>query len=270
MTERDDVNILVVDDEANIRLTLRAALESDGYSVREAGDGRAALDAIVQHRPALVLLDLSMPTMDGMTFLARLRELPSADRPPVVVLTAYGSIEAAVRAMKLGARDFVEKPVTPDDVRAVVESALTVALLQSDPASGPSYDDVLNLIRQGLRGGRFHDVESMLMRAGMVAPHDDAEFLNLAGVFHEAMRRPDDARRFYGRAIRVGRGYEPAQQNMRRLYELGRFGHTKQQVALGDEQHLLDRVPARSREPGLLPRLRRLLIDEDFEETRKH
>lgn len=269
MTDRDDVNILIVDDEANIRLTLRAALESDGYRVRDAADGQAALNAIAEHRPAMVLLDLSMPVMDGMAFLARLRDLPAANRPPVVVLTAYGSIDAAVRAMKLGARDFIEKPVTPDDVRAAVESALTVAFLQSDPASDPSYADVLNLIRQGLRAGRFHDVESMLMRVGTVAPGNDETFLNLVGVFHEAMRRPDDARRFYGRAIRASHGYAPAQQNMRRLYELGRFGHTKQQVALGDEQHLLANVPARSREPGLLPRLRKLLIDEDFEETRK-
>ena len=118
MRPTEVAKILIVDDEPNIRLMLRTALESEGYQVREAADGRAALDAVAAHAPHLMVLDLNMPVLDGMAVLEQLRALPgkpppkasakaSADapaKPPrVVVLTAYGSIARAVRATRLGA-----------------------------------------------------------------------------------------------------------------------------------------------------------------------
>jgi CheY-like chemotaxis protein len=119
--------ILVADDERRIRLAIRACLEAEGYEVEEAVDGRAAIAAIVHGRPDLLLLDLSMPDLDGA---ATMRLLSTAYRdlaPPVVVLTAYGSILAAEAAYHEGARAFLEKPLVPETLRAVVAHVLAAS-----------------------------------------------------------------------------------------------------------------------------------------------
>ena len=104
--------ILIVDDEPNVRLVFRTALEAVGYAVDEVADGGAALDRLRESPADLVLLDLQMPRLDGMATLARLRE--AGDDVPVVIITAHGSVPDAVAAMKLGAIDFLAKPLTPD------------------------------------------------------------------------------------------------------------------------------------------------------------
>ena len=112
--------ILIVDDEPNVRLVFRTALESTGYLVTEAADGSAALQQLHKVPTDLILLDLKMPGMDGMETLERLRLERS--EIPVVVVTAHGSVPDAVAAMKLGAVDFLPKPVSPVSLRAVVAS----------------------------------------------------------------------------------------------------------------------------------------------------
>jgi CheY-like chemotaxis protein len=227
--------ILIVDDEPNIRLMLRTVLESGGYEVDEAADGRQALERVDHVVPDLMVLDLSMPVADGMSVLRQLNERPPQKRPPVIVLTAYGSVAKAVQAVRLGARDFLEKPTTPDDLRLSVAGVLAEGGPAGAEAPSPqTYDEVLARVRDALRDDQFTNAESLLLMAGGIAD-DDAAFLNLAGVFHEATGRRDAAKRYYGKAIRTNGRYEPAQQNMRRLYELTRFGHTTQVVALGDE-----------------------------------
>ena len=114
--------VLIVDDEPNVRLMLRTTLETAGYRVLEAADGLAALAQLRQTSCDLILMDLRMPEVDGMWALYRLRE--RGDTTPVVVLTAHGSIPDAVTAMKLGACDFLAKPVTPDALRAVVAAVI--------------------------------------------------------------------------------------------------------------------------------------------------
>src|SRR5580698_5949335 len=98
-------SILVVDDESNIRLMLRTSLESEGYAVTEAADGREALDEIHRSTPDLVVLDLNMPRLDGMAVLEQMKH--DGPRPRVIVLTAFGSIATAVKATRLGALDFL-------------------------------------------------------------------------------------------------------------------------------------------------------------------
>jgi CheY-like chemotaxis protein len=249
--------ILIVDDEPNIRLTLRAALEADGHEVLEAANGEEALDVVVRQSPRLMILDLSMPVMDGMTVLERLSNMELAQRPGVVVLTAYGSIAAAVQAMRLGARDFIEKPSTPDELREVVQHMLAEpALPDAQRSDEPGYDEVLAAVQAALREGNFQNAVSLLMKAGSITA-DDATFLNLVGVLHEAMGRRDVAKRYYGKAIRADRYFAPAQQNMRRLYELATLGRTMQSVALGDEIEFVTAAPHRPGN-GLLQKLRDL------------
>ncbi len=114
MSQSRQSHILVVDDEAAHRLMLRAHLEDAGYLVLEAGDGEAAL-AVASAEPLdLVLMDLAMPRMDGLEALKRLK----ADYPhlPVLMMTAYGSIDSAVEALKAGAEDYLTKPLEMDEV----------------------------------------------------------------------------------------------------------------------------------------------------------
>jgi len=114
--------ILIADDEKNIRATLARALALEGYATEEAEDGARALACIEAGDIDLLLLDLQMPVMDGLALLERLAGRER--RPPVIVLTAHGSIERAVRAVRLGAVDFIEKPPSTERILVAVANAL--------------------------------------------------------------------------------------------------------------------------------------------------
>src|SRR5689334_22732248 len=108
--------ILVVDDEPGIRQSLSGVLEDEGYSVQAVESGEACLGTLPGEGFEMVLLDIWLPGMDGMDVLARIQEIPFSERPVVVVISGHGSIEAAVKATKLGAFDFLEKPLSIDKV----------------------------------------------------------------------------------------------------------------------------------------------------------
>jgi DNA-binding NtrC family response regulator len=114
--------ILVVDDDPPSQRLLQVRVRSLGYQVSIASDGREALAAIQQQTPALILLDLEMPRMGGMELLRKLRQ--DGIDVPVIVITAHGSIERAVEAMKEGAYDFLPKPFDPSHLKIVVRKAL--------------------------------------------------------------------------------------------------------------------------------------------------
>lgn len=114
--------ILVVDDDPYIQEALGDRLESLGYRVARASDGKQALELIDHHEPQMVFLDIEMPGMKGLDVL---REIRTREKDfPVVMITAYGSIDLAVEAMKEGAYDFVPKPFKPSHVALVVEKAM--------------------------------------------------------------------------------------------------------------------------------------------------
>jgi two-component system response regulator HydG len=116
---------LVVDDERAHRLMLRAHLEDAGYQVIEAGDGEKALEAAAGQALDLVLMDVVMPRLDGLAALPRLRALlPGA---PILMMTAYGSIESAVQALKAGAEDYLPKPLDVEEVLIKVARHLKAA-----------------------------------------------------------------------------------------------------------------------------------------------
>src|SRR6185295_4742906 len=120
--------ILVVDDEAGIRASVRGVLTDEGYRVLEAEDGRGALQIIQDERPRLVILDIWMPEMDGIELLRRIRE--SEPHTQVIMISGHGNIETAVTATKLGAFDFIEKPFSVDGLLQLVDRAL-----ESQPAT---------------------------------------------------------------------------------------------------------------------------------------
>lgn len=113
--------ILVVDDEATIREVLRRYLEREGYKVREAADGEAALDTLKSDPPDLVVLDLMLPGIDGLSLASRLRGDMAV---PVVMLTAKGELQDRIEGLELGADDYIVKPFSPREVVLRVKAVL--------------------------------------------------------------------------------------------------------------------------------------------------
>jgi two-component system, NtrC family, nitrogen regulation response regulator NtrX len=128
-------DILVIDDEADIRELVSGILQDEGHQARAARDGDEALDAIRQRRPALVILDvwLQGSRIDGLDLLAMLKDV---DRElPVIVISGHGTIETAVAAIRQGAYDYIEKPFTADRLLVAVNRALETAKLRRENAS---------------------------------------------------------------------------------------------------------------------------------------
>lgn len=117
------MKLLIIDDEPHIRLMVRLTLEAAGYEVDEAGDGQAGLDRFGDGAGyGAVVLDQKMPGLDGLETLQRIKE--RAPEACVLMVTAFASIELAVDAMRLGATDFLRKPMTPETLRSAVAAAL--------------------------------------------------------------------------------------------------------------------------------------------------
>jgi len=122
--------ILVVDDEESIRKTLRMALEYEGYTVTEASSGADALERIEREPSDLVFLDIKMPGMDGLEVLGEIRERTTA--PQVIMISGHGTVQTAVQATKLGAFDFIEKPLETERILVAVRNALERKELQEE------------------------------------------------------------------------------------------------------------------------------------------
>jgi two-component system nitrogen regulation response regulator NtrX len=122
--------ILVVDDEERIRQSLNGILKDEGYEVVESKDGAQALKQLESDPPDLVLLDIWMPGVDGMAVLERMKgQIPNL---PVIMISGHGNIELAVKAVKLGAYDFIEKPLSLEKVLLAVNNALLFSKLEQE------------------------------------------------------------------------------------------------------------------------------------------
>ncbi len=156
-------DLLVVDDEPNIRSSLEGILRDEGYRVSSVGSAEEALSSIRKSSPDLVLLDIWLPGMDGIAALERMRRLiPDL---AVVMISGHGNIEAAVKATKLGAYDFIEKPLSLERVVLAVRHALDQARLEKENLQ----------LRQTLQKrceivGESHAMESIEQMVRSVAP----------------------------------------------------------------------------------------------------
>ncbi|HIE33164.1 MAG TPA: sigma-54-dependent Fis family transcriptional regulator [Thermodesulfobacteriaceae bacterium] len=122
--------ILVVDDEKSILESLRDILEDEGYQVRCAETGEETLRILEENSPDLILLDIWLPGMDGLEVLSRIKKV--YPHLPVIIISGHGTIEMAVKAVKLGAFDFLEKPLSYDRVVVSVENALRFKALEEE------------------------------------------------------------------------------------------------------------------------------------------
>jgi two-component system nitrogen regulation response regulator NtrX len=120
-------SILIVDDEQSIRESLTGILQDEGFSPRSAASGDAAIEKVSDEKPDLILLDIWMPGMDGIETLSRIRDIYPDQL--VVMMSGHGTIETAVKATKLGAYDFIEKPLSIEKVLLCIQNAVKVGQL---------------------------------------------------------------------------------------------------------------------------------------------
>ena len=217
--------VLIIDDARNIRLTLRATLEQPGWEIDETGNGEEGLALLETGRYHMALLDLDLPGMHGMEVLRRIRK--SRPEVDIIIITAYGTIEYSVEALKVGALDFITKPFTPDQVRTAVEQ---VMVRRTQPLS-PSPDDAQGLIqaaKSSIKQGDFHQGLSRLQKSVALDPTNHLA-LNMLGAMMEITGRKLEAQKCYRAALALEPRYQPARQNLERLV----LGQGRGEINLG-------------------------------------
>jgi DNA-binding NtrC family response regulator len=213
-------HILIVEDEPNVRLVLRAALTSEAYTVSTAEDGETALRRLERGKADLILLDLHMPGLGGMATLQRLRE--RGIDTPVVIVSAHDSVPNVVQAMRLGAIDFLPKPTTPEALRKVVSDVLARHVTAPEPhrdapsPQSPTADD-LSRAKAALNRRDFEGAAESLRKALDLDP-GCAEALYLLGVLHEMSEERHAAYSDYRAALRADPDFEPARLHLMKFY----------------------------------------------------
>ena len=160
-------NILIVDDENGIRYSLRGILEDEGFYVNEAESGEQALTHLADEQPDLVFLDIWLPGMDGLQVLERIKK--EWDWLPVVMISGHGNIETAVSAIKKGAFDFIEKPLSLEKVVITAEKAVEFSRLQSE---NKALRTRIATEQPAKLTGESESIKSMREVIGQVAPTD--------------------------------------------------------------------------------------------------
>ncbi|MFT3706908.1 MAG: sigma-54 dependent transcriptional regulator [Archangium sp.] len=152
--------ILVVDDERNILLTLSQALQLEGYHVELASDAKVALDVLAARPVDAVLMDVKMPDMDGITALGKMRELKKD--LPVIMMSGHGTIDTAVKATQLGARDFLEKPISRDRMLLALKNALELVKVTEELQTLRAEVGRFDMVGQG---GAMQRIYALIQRA---------------------------------------------------------------------------------------------------------
>ena len=196
-------HLLLVDDHENIRFTFRLALETEGYDVDLAASLPEAQAKIEARCYDVLILDLRLGVESGLTLLAQMR----ADRidTPVMMITAHGSAQEAVAAMKLGAVDFLAKPLHPVELRSAVAEVLRRRLPASDgadPADSETCERQISEARHALNCRDVSAARLHLARALELDSHSaDAHYLY--GSMLEMSNHPERAKRYYHRALQL-------------------------------------------------------------------
>jgi DNA-binding response OmpR family regulator len=203
--------ILIVDDEKNIRLTLSQALETLGAEIDTAANGEEALAKLKGREFGLILLDIRMPGMDGMEVLRRVREIRPDIR--IIMITAYGTIESAVEALKLGAVDFLQKPFDPEEIRELVSRVMDRDRL--DEHKLVDYASHIELAKKCI-GDRHFDAAAEHVRKAIFIDSRRPEAFNLLGGLMEIRGDRVEAQKNYRAALSLDPSYEPAIKNLHR------------------------------------------------------
>ena len=194
-----------------------------------------------------MVLDLNMPELDGMAVLEQMKSIAADAKPRVIVLTAYGSVPAAVKAMTLGAADFIEKPLSPSQLCETVRLVLSETIA-TEPEIRPEVQDAytraIGQVKKTLRLADATTAEAMLMHVANHRDQQSADYFNLLGVLYETQHKWRLAAKYYKKSLDAS-SFEPARTNLLRLTELKRTGRSTQGIQLGDESEdiLYARLP---------------------------
>ena len=161
--------VLVIDDEPEIRSSLRGVLSDEGLRVVEAEDGRQAIELLRVEQPELVLLDVWMPEIDGIELLRLLQDVPAP--PQVIMISGHGNIETAVKATKLGAFDFIEKPFSIEALLQTVNRALEQRALAGAGAGAASVDPPIRDVSRSVQARRMLRAERTIKRSVVGSGH---------------------------------------------------------------------------------------------------
>ena len=211
-------SILIVDDERGIRETLRGVLEDEGFEVETAASGEACLKAVEADRFACVLLDVWLPQIDGLETLKRLRE--QGNDSPVVMISGHGNIETAVNATKLGAFDFIEKPLSIEKTILTVRNAIKQAELER---ANENLTEKLN--RESEMIGESVAMRALRKQISIVAPTDGRVLISgESGTGKELVARAihSQSKRKYAPFVEINSAAIPEE-----LVESELFGHAK-------------------------------------------
>ncbi len=219
--------VLVVDDDNNIRLTVTKCLGDAGHNVDAAVDGHHALDKISENEYDVVLLDMKLPDIDGLEILRRAQGRPAA----FVMITGYGTVETAVEAMKLGAVDYLRKPFTPDEIRAVVSAVAERFRTRAEDASR-SFEECLEYAKRLITEQKWDDAYIYLRKAITMEPRKPEPY-NLIGVMLEMQGDKTEALKMYRAALGVDPTYPPAKANLDRAVQ---FRYTREGIDMGARQ----------------------------------
>ncbi|MDT8342399.1 MAG: sigma-54 dependent transcriptional regulator, partial [Longimicrobiales bacterium] len=225
------MKILVIDDDRGLRKSLSLILDDAGYPVLQAEDGREGLEKALAERPDIVLCDVRMPVLDGLGFLEAYRK--EGGDALVMVMTAYGSVELAVEAMKKGAYDYIPKPFSADEVLLTLRKAEEREQLRREV--GRLREEVRADRRFGEMVARSPAMTAALELARKAAPHDSPVLLSGAsGTGKELVARlvHRESRRGGGPFVPVNCGAIPET-----LLESEFFGHVKGAFTGADREH---------------------------------
>lgn len=220
--------VLIIDDEKNIRLTLNQCLETVDYEVDTAVDGEHGLSKYKENKYDIVLLDMKMPGIDGMEVLRRIKAQEPMQN--VIMITAHGTIETAVEAMKLGAIDYIRKPFTPDEIRSILKRVLERKHVNEDTAV-ESFESALEFAKGCINHKDFDKAHTYLQKAIGMEP-SKPEAYNLLGVILEFKNEIVEALKMYRAALAIDPTYKPSELNLQRATQ---WSYTKNGISLEEE-----------------------------------
>lgn len=218
--------VLIVDDEKNIRLMLRHCLEGNDYIVESAVNGEDALDKLKEEEYDLVLLDMKLPGMSGMEVLRWINF--NSNNTAVIMITAFGTIESAVEAMKMGAFDYLRKPFSTEEIRGLVQEVLERRHLKEETLD--NFQDYLQFAKKCLEEGNFHKALENLHKA-VAEKSTKPEPFNLLGILNEMKGNTVEAQKMYRAALALDPTYGPAESNLRRTAQ---FAYQRERFDFGD------------------------------------
>jgi DNA-binding NtrC family response regulator len=210
-----NIRILIVEDETNIAKTIEATFSGQDWQTAVCPDGITAWKMLSEESWDVVFLDIRLPGIDGMEIIRRIHE--HEIKTDVIMITAFGSVEFAVQAMKYGAVDFIQKPFEPQLLRSIVSGIEARKKLVEHQIN--EYSEFVELSKQQIKDRDYHRAQISLRNALKIKP-ESAEAHNLLGAVYEILGDKSYAAQAYQMALSFDKDYKPAKENIRRITSL--------------------------------------------------